>query len=192
MSTSSRISLHEARFISSRLVEWMRPHCDKLMIAGSVRRQSPTIGDIEILALPTWRKETDLFGDPVKSDNLLYRWATTEAMAMGFKWVKGLAPEGGYWKAELPTGESLDLFLPKPEGWAAQVLIRTGSAEFTRGIMTHAPRRGYRFEDGVLKRAGAMVSVSDERELFDLLGLEWVEPQHRLGFGSIKMGGQGR
>lgn len=192
MSGNTRIPHSEALFIANRLVEAMRPHCDKLMIAGSIRRQVQMVGDIEIVALPTWRRELDLFGDPVKAENLLYRWATTEAQAMGIKWTKGLAPVGGYWKADLPTGESLDLFLPKPAGWVAQVLIRTGSAEFTHGVVAHAPKRGYRFDDGVLKRGGEVVPVGDERELFDLLGLKWVEPQHRSGYGAIRYGGQGR
>ena len=208
MSTSTRIPLARATAIARALVEEMQPHCERIMIAGSIRRGSETIGDIEICALPRWAKDTDLFGAPYPVENTLYAWAVAQEKDGKIAWTKGFDPRGRYWQGVLPTGLKLDLFLPIPEGWAAITLIRTGSAEFTERVMGFAKYRGYRFDAGVLKTIdGEVVLVEDEREVFDLLGLEYTPPCERTGAHAVvrkrgqwqqstklgvEMGGQGR
>jgi len=44
--------LANALDIAANVVAVLGPHCLKIDIAGSVRRQSPTIGDLEIVCLP--------------------------------------------------------------------------------------------------------------------------------------------
>ncbi len=52
MSSGPRIPLAEALDIATNTLAILRPRCHKADIAGSVRRQSPTIGDLEIVCLP--------------------------------------------------------------------------------------------------------------------------------------------
>jgi DNA polymerase/3'-5' exonuclease PolX len=49
--------------IAGRIVEALRPYCERIEIAGSLRREKPMVGDIEIVAIP--RRPVDLFGEPV-------------------------------------------------------------------------------------------------------------------------------
>ena len=187
MSTSTRIPLATATTIARDLVESMQPHCERIMIAGSIRRGAETIGDIEICALPRWRTGTDLFGEDYPLENTLYAWAVAQEKECKITWTKGLDPRGRYWQGVLPTGVKLDLFLPVPEGWAAQTLIRTGSAEFTERVVGFAKYQGRsRFDAGVLKTLGGeVVKVNDEREVFELLGLIYTPLCERTGAHAV-------
>jgi len=44
--------LSYAQGIAEGLVEQLAPHCDKISIAGSIRRQRAFVKDIEIVAIP--------------------------------------------------------------------------------------------------------------------------------------------
>jgi DNA polymerase/3'-5' exonuclease PolX len=66
------------------------------------------------------------------------------------------------------------------------MLIRTGSAEFSKAIVTLAPRRGFRFIDGRLFPAIGLPAtlacvVLEEGDVFAALGVPWVDPKDRTG-----------
>ncbi len=44
--------LETARRIAEQLVESMQPYCERVMIAGSIRRGKPEVKDIEVCAIP--------------------------------------------------------------------------------------------------------------------------------------------
>lgn len=48
--------------VANELVDWLRPACERIVVAGSLRRQCAEIGDIELVALPT--PLLNLFGEP--------------------------------------------------------------------------------------------------------------------------------
>ena len=52
--------------IAESLVEKLRPACERIEIAGSLRREKAMVGDIEIVAVP--RLERDLLGEPQTPD----------------------------------------------------------------------------------------------------------------------------
>jgi DNA polymerase/3'-5' exonuclease PolX len=102
--------------------------------------------------------------------------------------VKGELP-CRYTQRILPSGMKLDLFMPDPEGYGLQLAIRTGSADWShKRLATAWVRAGYRSEGGLLCRVnntegiyslGPVVPCCTERELFDRIGLKWVEPEDR-------------
>ena len=59
--------LDEATAIAERVVEILRPHCDRIEVAGSVRRGKPEVGDIEVVCIPR-TTVSGLFGDIVERD----------------------------------------------------------------------------------------------------------------------------
>jgi DNA polymerase/3'-5' exonuclease PolX len=83
----------------------------------------------------------------------------------------------------------IDLFMPDPRGFGLQLAIRTGSADWCRQVLAPAwVRAGYRSEEGVLclrvdedwpDNWDTTAATPDERSLFDLIGLNWVEPVDR-------------
>ena len=170
MSSGPRIPLAQALDIAVNVVLVLGPHCLKIDIAGSVRRQSPTIGDLEIVCLPN--------RDPLES---------TPLFAGGFaasveQWPKILGdPDGRYTKRMLPCELKLDLFMPHPDGYGLILAIRTGSADWVRkNLATGWRRAGFHSDKGLLRRADkSVVPCRTERELFDVIGLRWVEPVDR-------------
>lgn len=181
-------SLDEARKLAERMVREMTPYCERVEIAGSIRREKPEVKDIEICVIPKWeeRPGSDLFGTPEKF-NLLHEWADKQMFVRWIKpgvpdvqpwWVK---PDGKYWRGIFPNGIKLDLFIAAPENFGAIYLIRTGSADFSEGVVTHAKRIGKRCQSGYFTVDGEPVPTPTEESVFELLNLRYVEPSKRTG-----------
>lgn len=52
MSTGTKIPLDLALTYANRIVDHLRPCCTRIGITGSIRRQKPMVGDIEIVFEP--------------------------------------------------------------------------------------------------------------------------------------------
>lgn len=67
--TDQRVPLVEARALADDLVGLLEPFAERIEVAGSVRRERPDVGDLELVAIPRFRPgaQATLFGpgDPV-------------------------------------------------------------------------------------------------------------------------------
>jgi DNA polymerase/3'-5' exonuclease PolX len=195
--------IRDAKEIADSLVASMRPHCLRAEIGGSIRRGRQDVKDIEIVAVPRWDDAgvNDLFG-AVARTNRLHEWALGAEARGEVVWIKPgtsvVTPwqpkvHGRYWRGLVKGVIKLDLFLTTQAHFGLIHLIRTGSAEFSQGVMTYAKRRTcYRVEDGALKdKSGHVLETFAERDVFDALGLDYVEPHERTGFSAVKRKGSG-
>lgn len=197
--------LEDAGDMARRLVTVMAPFCLRVEIAGSVRRSCPEVKDVELVAVPRWAERPapiqSLFVEESERVNLLHEWAVNEAAGAGVRWIKpGTSevvdwepkPEGKYWRALIDGAIKLDLFLAAPENYGMIMAIRTGCAEFSQGLMTFAKlRTPYRVEGGYLRdREGAPRETPEERDVFDLLGVDFVEPKERTGQHALRRQGR--
>jgi DNA polymerase/3'-5' exonuclease PolX len=166
--TATRVPLAEADAIAAEVVTLLKPHCTRLEVAGSVRRRRPTIGDLELVCIPKPYEASPLFASGLAL--VVNQWEK----------VRGELP-CRYTQRILPSGMKLDLFMVDPDGFGLQVAIRTGSADWSRRILASAwVRAGFRSEAGLLRdQWGGIHPVQTERALFDLIGLNWVEPTAR-------------
>jgi DNA polymerase/3'-5' exonuclease PolX len=167
------MNLNQATEIAERIRSKLAPHCERIEIAGSIRRRKPEVGDIEIVCIPkTW--ETGMFagGDTVVDPDfcaLVNRWPA----------VKG-KPTGKYTQRILPDGINLDLFIARPENWGLIFAIRTGSAEYSHRVLaTRWVEAGYHSMDGMLCKGFHKIPIHEESELFTLIRLPWKEPWER-------------
>jgi hypothetical protein len=71
--TETRIPLAQARALAEEVAALLATACTELVIAGSIRRQAETIGDLEIVASPLLERETvaSSFWDPALLINRL-------------------------------------------------------------------------------------------------------------------------
>jgi len=178
MSTDFRIPLAKALDVAANTLATLRPHCHKADIAGSVRRQRSTVGNLEIVCLP----------DRNAIESLPLFAGGFPAAVEQWPGIKG-SPDGCYTQRLLPCGLKLDLFMPHPDAYGLILAIRTGSAEWCKQVLAPAwDRAGYRCEDGLLCQVvdedfpdnwDTTVHCRTERELFDVIGLKWVEPVDR-------------
>lgn len=186
--------LAKAEHIARSLVEQMSPFCGRCEVAGSIRRRKEEVKDIEIVAIPRIEPEEireGLFTETVEA-NLLYKWASRRS---GIRWIKPgvtqvvpwqIKPDGKYWRGLLPQGIKLDLFIANPQNFGIIYVIRTGCAEFTTALVTHAKRVGLPCVDGHLTRDGQPLETRDEHDVFDLLGLEYIAPQERTSYNALR------
>jgi len=190
------MKLFQARTIAESLLVQMEPFCERIQIAGSIRRQCADVGDIEIVAIPKWIERPsigNLFKTEMERVNLLHEWALTRARV---QWIKtgtdDVIPwtpkaDGRYWRGVLPaTGMKLDVFLTEPARWGATLLVRTGSREFNKAMAAHATAVGKCFDRGALWQASTQLETREERDVFDLLGLQYIAPPHRTGAHAVR------
>ncbi len=152
--------------IANKVLEQLKPHCERIRIAGSIRRGKPYVKDIEIVAIPK-PYEVGLFESGIAT--IVNQWTK----------VKGELP-CKYTQRELPEGIKLDLFFATPENWGYILAIRTGSAAYNQKVLAyHWVRKGYKGIDGMLTYKGKTISVPTEVDLFKLIGIDYVEPNKR-------------
>jgi DNA polymerase/3'-5' exonuclease PolX len=160
------MKLEQALEIAERIKAELEPHCDRIEIAGSIRRRKPEVGDIEIVAIPK-PYEVDLFSSGIAT--VVNKWQK----------VKGELP-CKYTQRILPDGIKLDLFFAHHRNWGLIYAIRTGSAEYSHKVLACGwVRNGYKSVDGMLSHHGVEVSVDEEYDLFRIAGVIYTEPERR-------------
>lgn len=162
----------DALTVAQGLVEYLRPACTRIEIAGSIRRGKPEVKDIEIVAVPDFSapaRARPVFGQPApklyktRLDQLVDQfcaegWAKIEKNGEKYKKLV-LDPQkfgveiGG---VSLFGGINLDLFLVMPPAeWGVQMVIRTGPADFSHWLVTRVRNGGvmpntHRVQDGAV------------------------------------------
>lgn len=156
--------LGKANYIKSLL----EPHCERIEIAGSIRRKCEWIGDIEIVCIPK-PYDTGLFESGIAT--VLERWEI----------VKGkLDQHCKYTQRLLPDGTKVDLFFAEPGNWGTIFAIRTGSAEYSHlELAVRWNRKGYVSENGYLYKDKEKHECREEEDVFKICGIPYVEPEKR-------------
>jgi DNA polymerase/3'-5' exonuclease PolX len=174
--------LAEAERIAHTIIADLRPVCERIQVAGSVRRRKSLVGDIELVAIPRY-DPAGLFGD--RQANAL--WAHLHA-GDTYRFTKGDNPDGRYYQLGLPAYPDLqvDLFLAQPDNWGLTLLVRTGNAAFSTEMLARWKRvqgigreQPGSVEGRLVTRDGRVVPTPDEETIFRLLGMAVVPPEER-------------
>jgi len=179
--SKTKIHLDEAQRIARYYLGLLAPACERIEIAGSIRRKKLLVGDIEMVAIPKLAVSNDLFGNPSKPHSLLDD-AVADLIPRGARLLKN---GERYKQIALPEGVNLDLFIVLPPAqWGVIFLIRTGPAAFSRWVVTPRKHGGAlpsncRVKDGAVWRNGEIIPMPEEEEFFRLLGLPAIAPEHR-------------
>ena len=160
------MKLDQAMTIAERVKTQLMPYCDRIEIAGSIRRHKPEVGDIEVVLIPK-PYDIGLFASGIAL--IVNTWTK----------VRGELP-CKYTQRMLPDGIALDLFSATKKNWGLIYAIRTGSADYSHRVLARGwVRNGYKSANGMLSRNGVVVQVHEEHDLFRLAGVQWVEPEAR-------------
>lgn len=175
MSAGKKVPHADALEIANHIVDAISPYCERVEIAGSLRRKRPMVGDIEIVALPLL--SADLFGEPLPdAPTPLDRFLEQKRV----RFVKN----GARYKQFQYGKFTVDLFLPESAAhWGAVYFIRTGSHDFNMWVMTQQQKRaGVQFKDGRLYDWQMRPLVTpEETDVFEALGMAFVPPEDRDG-----------
>lgn|SRR3990172_3077140 len=171
-----KIPLADAEAQAKRIVELLRPFCQRVEIAGSIRRRKPEVGDIEIVAIP--HQALDMFGTPKTNEH--------ELNSMAWSMLGRVIKDGNKYKqVELKEGINLDLFIVTPPAqWGVQFLIRTGPAEYSHKFVTRRQSGGMlpsnlKVKDGAIWHGLQKVETPEERDVYKVLGIPWCPPEER-------------
>lgn len=158
----------EALKIAEKYARQLLEYCDRVAIAGSIRRKKPQVKDIEIVAIPWGSKAFEI-----------KKWLAQ------FQKIKGEFP-CKYTQRVLSEGINLDLFFATEDNWGLIYAIRTGPAEFSHKVLASGwAKKGYKSKDGILHHYNEdgeedeIKYIRQEKELFDLIGIDFIEPEAR-------------
>jgi DNA polymerase/3'-5' exonuclease PolX len=175
MATAEKqISYEEATPIVEKYLELFRPKCERIEPAGSYRREKKVLNDIELVCIPKKQAE-GLFGQEES-----YHQEFVE-LVKSFEIILGKPEDGKYVKIMLQEGIKLDLFIANPNNYGLIFMIRTGSANFTKRMVTECKNNGYYVEDGYLwrKKDNAMIACPEEEDFFRITKLPYLKPYAR-------------
>jgi DNA polymerase (family 10) len=154
------MQLERAQKLAQEIVEQIRPYCERIEVAGSIRRKKSEVRDVDIVLIP--------------KPSLWRRIIATLQGAMGAKILK----RGDSIAQVTIRDVNVDLYVASEHSWGVLLLIRTGSAEHNIKLSQVALRKGMSLtHKGLIK--GGKVIASTEKEIFEALDLPYVEPELR-------------
>jgi hypothetical protein len=160
------MKLDKALEIAERTKELLAPYCERIEIAGSIRRKKPEVKDIELVAIPK-PYDVGLFESGIAT--VVNQW----------KKVRGELP-CKYTQRLLPDGIALDLFFANRDNWGLIYAMRTGSADYSHKVLGRGwVKLGYESKRGHLCINGEQVTTAEEKDVFELIGVPYLEPELR-------------
>ena len=179
--------------IAERLRLTLRDYCERVEIAGSIRRKSAQVHDIELVALPKLHTVVDMFGgtSTPRSQLDLFPWPSLGQVIKNGPRFKQIAIT----RKDI----TLDLFVVlAPAQWGVLYTLRTGPKDFSQWCVTRRNVGGAlpsdsHVENGVVLKdgfwqetgdgmrmiGGDAVPMPEEQDFLDYLGLGWIEPSAR-------------
>ena len=182
-----RFARRVAIAVARDVCDWLRPACARLIVAGSLRRRRPDVGDIEILYIPlSEERQSDLFFTEEASladeriEALEARGVLERRMNIIGREMYG--PQNKLMR-HCETGIPVDLFATTAEAWHNYLVCRTGPAASNTRIAVAARLRGWKWNPygpGFTNLAtGEVRPIGSEEGVFAFVGLPYHQPKER-------------
>ena len=173
-----RVLLSAVLPIAHSLAEDLRAHpaADRVEVAGSARRMAETCKDIDLIATAT------------KPAVLAKALAGHTLVAQAGK------PGASGVHVTTHNGVSVDLRIVAPDAYGNLLQHFTGSAAHNVELRERAVREGLSVsEHGITEtESGDVVLSATEEEVYERLGLAYIEPELREGSGEIAAAAEGK
>ena len=164
------IPLATARKYADKIVAELAPFCERVEIAGSIRRARPQVGDIDLVILPR--------------DKAAIKARCRQSCQVGTDGEENFTchlSNGVQLDIWFATPASHDLFQPIPSNWGSLLICRTGSLEHNIYLVEHAKKLGLRWSPyaGVYDSNFALLASETEESIFAALKLPFIPPELR-------------
>lgn len=177
----------EARVVGDEVVEVLAGACERIEIAGSIRRGKARVKDVEIVLIPRLgRRQVGLweYEEYALTDGVLEGMVAAGVLA----WDEVVKRRGPKYKrlVHLESGMVVEVFGAVEENWGLILAIRTGPAEFNKRLVAKEWHGGampleMRMDGGFLWLRGERVVTETEEGFFEALGVPCWEPGERSG-----------
>ena len=195
MTDGKTFPLEQAEPAAQEILTLLEPFCERIEIAGSIRRRKAQVKDVEILAISKSRSSTDMLGE-VSSTHFALHDALTLWISEGLLWElrpnkKGHTTFGVQNKLLVykPYGIPVDVFATTAPNWGMAQVVRTGPAEFNIRLMSRFRELGLRGHAyGGVTKPGPYphpsskreeIDCPDEETVFRLAQWEYADPEDR-------------
>jgi DNA polymerase (family 10) len=170
--TKPRLLLSRARALAESIAEALREHpaAERVEIAGSARRWTETCRDLDLVA--------------TASDPDALSKAFSKLPLIGEVHSSGAAGA----RAVTHNGMSIDLRIVAPEAFGNLLQHFTGSKQHNEALRADAVRGGLHVSEyGIADDStGTTHECATEEEVYELLGLAYIEPELRENRGELK------
>jgi len=171
-----------AQAVADELLEALGSACERIVVAGSLRRGAAEVKDVELVALP--RMGVDLLGQPRPDDCELTRVLERELTSGRLRWRTETHPAPASLRvarrmwALVHVGRDVrvDLFAARSVGRHPRDPHRTGGVLPAARDAVPRPRPALR---GLVDAQGRTVPTSTEQSFIAACGLPWREPGAR-------------
>jgi len=170
-----RRRLYAAVEVAERLLEWLDTlgTVQRAEAAGEVRRDLEVVDSVDLVAAAK---------DPA-------------AVLAAFRDLSGAASScaasDDCAEIQFSDGLRVRLVCVPPARWATALLYATGSAEHLAQLEARAESLGLRLAADGLFRGGRRVAARDEAAVYRALGMAFVEPELREGWGEVEAAAAG-
>lgn len=159
--------LPQIREIEARLKKLKE--VEKIDIAGSVRRRKETIGDADILIISDKPKPVmDFF---ISMPEVMHVYAHGETKSA----------------IKLRNGLDVDLRVVPKESYGAALNYFTGSKDHNIALREIAIKKGWKLNEYGIFKGDKQIAGKTEEELYEKLGMDYIEPEMREGLGEIEL-----
>ncbi len=160
------LDLQTALKLAKEIEAAVKAHCERIDVAGSIRRQRPTVHDVDFVVVTendaAWRKITEVL-----------KYLKARSNCSGNQLIKAYVPcENGLFQ--------VDFYRAKPSTFGIHMLVRTGSAMHNCWLAGYAISKGMRlkYSEGLIKD-NVPIAGEDEKGVFAALGLPCPVPAER-------------
>ena len=160
------LDLKEAEKIVAQVKAAVEPHCERLEVAGSIRRQKSKVHDIDFVAVTKNDAEWQKINEKLKK-------LKAKPNCSGNSVIKAFLPcQNGLFQ--------VDFYRAKPQTFGIHLLVRTGSAEHNVWLAGCAISKGMRikYSEGLIKE-NSIIAGETEHGVFEALGLPCPLPSER-------------
>ena len=165
-SVLSELDLKDAEKTANQVKTLVSFHCDRVEIAGSIRRQKPKVHDIDFVV--TAKNDAEWQKIPEELKRL-----KAKPNCSGNQLIKAYLPcQNGLFQ--------VDFYRAKPSTFGIHLLIRTGSADHNMWLAGYAILEGMRikYSEGLIKD-NSVIAGETEKGVFEALGLSCPLPSER-------------
>jgi DNA polymerase (family X) len=166
VTVTPELDLKEAERIAAQVKAAVGSLCERIEVAGSIRRQKPKIHDIDFVMVTKNDAEWQKINEKLKQ-------LKAKPNCSGNSVIKAFLPcQNGLFQ--------VDFYRAKPSTFGIHLLVRTGSAGHNMWLAGYAFSKGMRikYSQGLIKD-NSVIAAETEKEVFAALGLPYPLPSER-------------
>lgn len=173
-SQSGRMPHSFASRIASAIETHLRPVCSKIELAGSLRRKEPTIKDFDFVVVSSAELIKQVLDGVQITEGIKTRLLQGSDKKLMFEIDINLP--------QCHELRHMDVTLTTEESFGNNVNYLTGSRNFNIALRALALQKGYTVNEHFTTRLSdnQQMKSSDERDLYDILGISFVPPECRI------------